>query len=144
MSKKRKHSSFTSPAAPRPAPRAASSFELRYTEDAAKEIKELDRSIKKPLRKVLEKKLAVQPERYGLPLRGPLSGYWKHEFADHRVIYRIYPDPPTVVVCAVGPRKAGDAEDIYNQLDAIAKTGRLAEQLASVLSKFLPKRPKNK
>jgi hypothetical protein len=45
-----------------------------------------------------------------------------------------------VVVCDVGPRKAGDAEDIYNQLAAITKTGRLAEQLASVLSKFLPKK----
>src|SRR6267143_5824742 len=140
MSKKRKHSSFMSPAAPRPAPRAASSFELRYTEDAAKEIKELDGSIRKPLRNVLEKKLAVHPEGYGLPLRGPLSGYWKHEFADHRVIYRIYPEPPTVVVCAVGPRKTGDAEDIYKQLDAVSKTGRLAEQLASVLNKFLLKK----
>jgi mRNA interferase RelE/StbE len=140
MSKKGKHSSSTSPAAPSLEPKASSSFELRYTEDAAKEIKELDGSIKKPLRKVLEKKLAVHPDSYGLPLRGPLSGYWKHEFADHRVIYRIYPDPPTVVVCAVGPRKAGNAEDIYNQLDAVIKTGRLAEQLVLVLNKFLPRK----
>jgi mRNA-degrading endonuclease RelE of RelBE toxin-antitoxin system len=139
MSKKRKQSSSTSPAVPSPEPKA-SSFELRYTEDAAKEIKELDGSIKKPLRNILDKKLAVNPEGYGLPLRAPLSGYWKHEFADHRVIYRIYPEPPTVVVCAVGPRKAGDAEDIYKQLDAVSKTGRLAEQLASVLNKFLPKK----
>jgi mRNA-degrading endonuclease RelE of RelBE toxin-antitoxin system len=140
MSKKRKQSSSTSPAAPSPEPKAASSFELRYTEDAAKEIKELDGSIKKRLRNILDKKLAVNPEGYGLPLGGPLSGYWKHEFADHRVIYRIYPEPPTVVVCAVGPRKTGDAEDIYKQLDAVSKTGRLAEQLASVLNKFLPKK----
>jgi mRNA-degrading endonuclease RelE of RelBE toxin-antitoxin system len=120
-------------------PQATVSFELRYTEDAATEIGKLDGSVKKQLRKVLEKKLAVDPEGYGLPLRGPLTGYWKHEFATHRIIYRIYKDPRTVAVCAVGPRKQGDAEDIYNQLNAIAKTGRLADQIASVLKKMLPK-----
>src|ERR1700674_2031632 len=140
MSKGRKELSPPPPAARSDKPQAASSFELRYTDDAAGEIKNLDGSIKKQLRKVLEKKLAAKPEGYGSPLRGPLAGYWKHEFANHRVIYRIYPDPPTVVVCAVGPRKAGDAEDIYKQLNAITKTGRLAEQVASVLSKFLPKK----
>jgi len=140
MSKARKQPSSTLPAARSEKPQAASSFELRYTEDAGADIKGLDGSIKKQVRNVLEKKLAVNPEGYGLPLRGPLAGYGKHEFANHRVIYRIYPDPPTVVVCAVGLRKAGDAEDLYKQLEAVTKTGRLAAQVASVLNKFLPKK----
>jgi len=96
-------------------------------------------SVKKQLRKVLEKKLAVDPEGYGLPLRGTLAGYWKHEFATHRIIYRIYKDHRIVAVCAVGPRKQGDAEDIYNQLNAVAETGRLAGQIAFVFKKMLPK-----
>jgi len=85
----------------------------------------------------LEKKLAVEPEGYGLPLRGSLAGYWKHQFSNHRVIYRTYPERNVVVVCAVGVRKQGDAEDIYRQLESVAKTGRLAEQLASVLRNLL-------
>ena len=137
MSKGRKQPSSSSPAARSDEHQAASPFELRYTDDAAGDIQKLDGSLKNRLRKVLEKKLAVNPEGYELPLRRPFAGYWKHEFADHRVIYRIYPDPPTVVVCAVGPRKAGDAEDIYKQLTAVANTGRLAEQMAAVLNKFL-------
>jgi hypothetical protein len=88
----------------------------------------------------LEKKLAVDSEGYGLPLRGSLAGYWKHQFGNHRVIYRIYPEPHIVVVCAVGVRKEGDAEDIYRQLESVAKTGRLAEQLASVFGNPLPPR----
>jgi hypothetical protein len=41
----------------------------------------------------------------------------------------------------VGPRKQGDTEDLYNQLNAIAETGRLADQIASVLKKkMLPKK----
>ena len=119
-------------------PRAKPPFELRYTSDAAGDIKALDGSVRNQLRKVLEKKLAADPEGYGLPLRASLAGYWKHQFGNHRVVYRIYPQHHVVVVCSVGVRKQGDAEDIYRQLESVAKTGRLAEQLAAVLKKVLP------
>lgn len=136
MSKGRKRPS--PPAPPPEETRSKLPFELRYTADAATDIKGLDGSIRHQLRKVLEKKLAIDPEGYGLPLRGSLAGYWKHQFGNHRVIYRIYPEHHVVVVCAAGVRKQGDAEDIYRQLESVAKTGRLAEQLASILSNLLP------
>jgi mRNA-degrading endonuclease RelE of RelBE toxin-antitoxin system len=136
MSKKRKE---TAPASPpsdiRPKP---PSFELRYTVDAAADIKRLDGSVRNQLRKVLDKKLAIDLEGYGLPLRGRLTNYWKHEFGNHRIVYRIYSERGMVVVCAVGVRKQGDAEDIYRQLESVSKTGRLAEQLAAVLKNLLP------
>jgi hypothetical protein len=50
----------------------------------------------------------------------------------------MYPQHHVVVVCSVGARKQGDAEDIYRQLESVAKTGRLAEQLAAVLRNLLP------
>lgn len=112
-------------------------FELRYTADAAADIKGVDGSVRKQLRKVLEKKLAIDPEGYGLPLRGTLTNYWKHEFGNHRIVYRIYPAQRVVAVCAVGVRKQGDVEDIYRQLESVAKTGRLAEQLAAVVKKLV-------
>lgn len=116
---------------------ATPSFELRYTADAASDIKGLDGSVRKQLRKVLDKKLAIDPEGYGLPLRGALTNYWKHEFGNHRIVYRIYPAQRVVAVCAVGVRKHGDVEDIYRQLESVAKTGRLAEQLAAVVKKLV-------
>ena len=118
---------------------AADPFELGCTEDAVAEIKKLDGSVKRQLRKVLEKKLAANPEGYRLPLRSPLSGYWKHEFAMHRVVYRIR-SSEIAAVCSVGPCKQGDAEDIYNQLSAVAETGRLAGQVAAALKKLLPEK----
>ena len=136
MSKRRRQ--VSSPVSPAGAESPKPSFELRYTSDAAAEIRALDGSVRNQLRKVLEKKLAVNPEGYGLPLRGSLAGYWKHQFANHRVIYRIYPEHRVVVVCSVGVRKQGDAADIYRQLESIAKTGRLAEQLTTVLKYLLP------
>ena len=128
-----------SPSAPSPEEkRSQSPFELRYTPDAAADIKALDGSVRNKLRKVLEKKLAIDPEGYGLPLRGSLAGYWKHQFGNHRIVYRIYPQHRMVAICSVGVRKQGDAEDIYRQLESVANTGRLAEQLASVLRNLLP------
>jgi mRNA-degrading endonuclease RelE of RelBE toxin-antitoxin system len=119
-------------------PQIKAPFELRYTADAGADIQALDGSVRKQLRKVLEKKLALDPEGYGLPLRAPLANYWKHEFGNHRVIYRIYAAHQMVVVCAVGVRKQGDVEDIYRQLESAVQTGRLAGQLASVLKNLLP------
>ena len=87
---------------------------------------------------MLEKKLAIDPEGYGLPLRAPFAGYWKHEFATHRIIYRIYKEQRLIAVCAVGPRRQEDAEDTYKQLSAVAETGRLAGQVAAALKKLLP------
>jgi mRNA-degrading endonuclease RelE of RelBE toxin-antitoxin system len=135
--KQRPKSPSRAPAAGR-SPRAEDRFELRFTPDAGADIQGLDGSIRNQLRAVLEKKLAVNPEGYGLPLRGALANFWKHEFANHRVIYRIYPQFRVVAICAVGIRKQGDAADIYRHLEAVAKSGRLAEQLASVLKKILP------
>jgi mRNA-degrading endonuclease RelE of RelBE toxin-antitoxin system len=112
---------------------AEGAFDLRFTQDASDEITALDGSIKQKLKKALENKIAKNPEGYGTPLRSPLSGYWKHEFATHRLIYRIYADERIALVCAVGPRKSGDAEDVYEQLKSVAAAGRLAEQVASAL-----------
>jgi mRNA interferase RelE/StbE len=118
-----------------PAPR----YEVVFTEDARNDIGALDGNVKKQLAKVIKKKIAVNPEGYGTPLRSSLSGYWKHEFANHRLIYQILPEEKKiVVVCAVGPRKAGDVVDIYFQLNKVAESGRLAEQVTSILETILP------
>lgn len=136
MSKGRKSSPQPEPSPAEVQPRPA--FELRFTPDAAADIKNLDGSVRTQLRKVFDKKLTLDPEAYGLPLSGALAGYWKHQFGNHRVIHHIYLGHHIVVVCSVGVRKQGDAEDIYRQLESVAKSGRLAEQLASVLRNLFP------
>jgi mRNA-degrading endonuclease RelE of RelBE toxin-antitoxin system len=108
-------------------------YSILFTADAFRDVKVLDGSIKSKLYKVLKKKLSVDPESYGLPLRSPLNFYWKHEFATHCVIYGIYKEKGLVVVCAVGPRKRGDAQDVYKQFQALAQTGKVAQQVAEVL-----------
>jgi mRNA-degrading endonuclease RelE of RelBE toxin-antitoxin system len=115
---------------------------IAFTGDAFEDIKALDGSIKNKLKKALTKKLATDPQGYGLPLRSPLQLFWKHEFAVHRVIYRIYEEKQLVVVCAVGPRKQGDAADVYKQFQALAQTGKVARQISEVLGSLAPGKKK--
>jgi mRNA interferase RelE/StbE len=118
---------------------AASKHTVAFTSDAKHDIASLDASIKKRLRQTLESRLAIDPSGYGTPLRGDLTGYWKHEFASHRVIYRIYPDRHLVVICAVGKRQGKHVSDIYEQLVPMVKAGKVLQQVLAVLAALKPK-----
>ena len=117
----------------------ASPYTVLFTSDAKEEVASLDGSIKKRLKKVLTDKLSVDPAGYGTPLRGVLSGFWKHEFASHRVIYRVYPDESTLVICAVGKRQGKHVTDVYKQLEPMVKAGKIAEQLMAAMESVKPK-----
>jgi mRNA-degrading endonuclease RelE of RelBE toxin-antitoxin system len=117
-------------------------YSIAFPDDAFGDVKFLDGSIKNKLKKVLTKKLALDPQGYGLPLRSPLNLYWKHEFSAHRVIYRIYEEKRLLVICAVGACKQGDAADVYAQFQRLAQTGKVAQQIAEVLGRFAQPREK--
>ena len=112
-------------------------FEIKFTLDGLKGVQSLDGSIKRKLKNALNKKLASDPLGYGTPLRSPLVKYYKHEFATHRIIYRVYPARNLVVICAVGPRKSGDVQDVYEQLEKLVQFGRIAAQIQAVLLNIL-------
>jgi mRNA-degrading endonuclease RelE of RelBE toxin-antitoxin system len=117
-------------------------YEIKFTKDAKDDVGGLDGSVKGALKKVLEKKLCVNPQDYGTPLRAPLVNFHKHEFANHRIVYRIYPEQNLVVVCAVGSRKGRDAADVYTQLQKVVDSGRLAAQVVQVLTVLGITKPK--
>ena len=112
-------------------------FEIKFTLVGLKDVEGLDGSIKRKLRNTLNKKLASNPNGYGTPLRVPLVNYYKHEFATHRIIYRVYAARNIVVICAVGPRKIGDVQDVYEKFGKLAQSGRVASQIQAVLQNIL-------
>lgn len=114
----------------------APDYTIGFIDDAKQDVVSLDGSVRKRLKKVLTGKLAVDPEGYGTPLRGNLTGYWKHEFASHRIIYRIYRDKRLVVICAVGKRQGEHVSDVYQQLEAVVKAGDVARQIQAILKKL--------
>jgi len=121
-----------------------SKYTIGFVAAAKQDVASLDGSTKKRLKKALNDKLAVDPEGYGTPLRGDLAGYWKHEFTSHRVIYRIYADKRLIVICAVGKRQGEHVSDVYRRLEAVVKSGKLAEQILTVLKDLEKPKPRNK
>ena len=117
----------------------APEYTIAFTTDAKQDVAALDASIKKRLKKVVHRKLAIDPSGYGSPLRGELAGYWKHEFAAHRIIYRIYCDRELVVVCAVGKRQGKHVSDVYERLLPMVKAGRVVEQVLAILADLKPR-----
>lgn len=78
---------------------------VQYTESACSEIDNLDNSIKKIIKKVIEEKLMVDPLKFGLPLRRNLSGFFKLRVGDYRIIYKIEKKEVIVLVISVGHRR---------------------------------------
>jgi mRNA-degrading endonuclease RelE of RelBE toxin-antitoxin system len=112
-------------------------FEIKFTLDGLKDVQRLDGSIKRKLKNTLNKKLASNPLGYGTPLGAPLVNYYKHEFATHRIVYRVYADRNLVAICAVGPRKSGDVQDVCQQFSKLVQSGRIAAQIQAVLQNIL-------
>jgi mRNA-degrading endonuclease RelE of RelBE toxin-antitoxin system len=102
-----------------------------------KDVQRLDGSFKRKRKHTVNRKLASDPLSYGMPLRAPLVSYYKQEFAAHRIIYRVYPGRNLVVICAVGPRKRGDVQDVYEQFSKLVQSGRVAAQIQAVLQNIL-------
>jgi mRNA interferase RelE/StbE len=59
--------------------------------------------------------LAESPEQQGKPLRGGLTGYRSIRAIDqrYRIIYQVLEAQVLVIVLAIGRRKAGDRQDVY-------------------------------
>lgn len=68
-------------------------------------MKKIDTSHQKIIFKTIRKKLQTDPEKYGEPLRGELTGYWKLKVTDYRVIYTIKAEAVLVKVIKVGARR---------------------------------------
>jgi len=67
----------------------------------------------KTILNAIQKKLSLDPESYGRPLRGEFSGYWRLRVGDYRVVYRLVKDEVLVFVIKVGIRKD---DRVYKEL----------------------------
>jgi len=82
--------------------------ELVFGED----FKRIDRQGRQKIIKAIRKKLTVDPENYGKPLRGELKGFWKLRVGEYRVVYSINKCRVEVYVVMVGFRRD---EEVYKE-----------------------------
>ena len=65
-------------------------FEILYHHKVIEDdLPALDKKVKERILDNIGKKLGAEPEKYGKPLRKPLSSFWKLRIGDYRVVYKI-------------------------------------------------------
>jgi mRNA interferase RelE/StbE len=100
----------------RPVPDPERRYRVEFADETKKELRDLGHVAASEILAAVEKKLTVDPEGYGDPLRKDLSGYYKLPVGQWRVVYHVDDDLVLVLVLAVGKRAEGDRENIYSQL----------------------------
>jgi mRNA interferase RelE/StbE len=87
-------------------------YQGRIREPARRAIEKLDPTVKKRIRKALDR--LSQFPYLGKPLSTPLAGYWTYRVGNYRIIYRIEEQRLIVYVFGVGHRR-----EIYESLKSI-------------------------
>lgn len=77
------------------------------------DFKKINKHNQSVILKTIYKKLGVEPEKYGVPLRNKLKGYWKLKISHYRVVYRIEKDLVQVLILKVGMRRD---EEVYKEM----------------------------
>jgi mRNA interferase RelE/StbE len=87
-------------------------YRLLYHLDVKKkDVPTLNRDVATRIQRAIENRLAVEPQRYGEPLRRTLKGYWKLRVGDYRVVFRIVKNE--VWIFAIMHRR-----DVYQRIEA--------------------------
>jgi mRNA interferase RelE/StbE len=105
------------------------SWKIVLTSTAMKLLSELsDRRIREKIGAVIDR-LADEPEKQGKALLGDLAGFRSIRAVGqrYRIIYKIKGDEVIVLVVAIGIRRDGAKDDIYNLAKKLFRLGLLGE-----------------
>lgn len=61
-------------------------YHPRVAED---DLPDIPLNLRQRIARSIEARLTTSPERYGIPLKGSLKGYWKLRVGDYRVVLKI-------------------------------------------------------
>ena len=107
-----------------PAPHA-----IKWTETALKMAEAIPDRRVRGLIVARVSELGTAPEQMGKPLTGELAGYRAVRAAGqrYRVLYRVERRQVTILVVAVGRRKEGDRQDVYELARRLLRQRLLGE-----------------
>jgi mRNA interferase RelE/StbE len=103
------------------------SFRIALTPTAMKLLSEItDRRIRENIGTVIDR-LVEEPEKQGKALLGELTGFRSLQAVGqrYRIIYKVTSEEILVVIVAVGIRKDGAKNDIYNLAKKLIRVGLL-------------------
>ncbi|MHB8540084.1 MAG: type II toxin-antitoxin system RelE family toxin [Candidatus Acidiferrales bacterium] len=107
-----------------------------FTPDALAGIKALPRNVRNALKKEFKKKIHRDPVGCSEPLSESLAGFRSFHFQNYRVIYRVYEDLKVVAVVGVGKKDSAHHAEIYQKLEKLAASGKLADSVLKAIRLF--------
>jgi len=63
-------------------------YEIKYHPAVKEDLNKLDNTSKLRIKRAIEARLAVEPIKWGEPLKGSLKGFQKLRIGDYRVVYK--------------------------------------------------------
>ena len=85
-------------------------YQIRYHPDVKEEdLPKLNRNIQKRIKKAIEQRLLVSPEKFSEPLRRTLKGYRKMRVGDYRIVLKL--ESEAILILGIYQRK-----DIYERM----------------------------
>jgi mRNA-degrading endonuclease RelE of RelBE toxin-antitoxin system len=100
----------------------------KFTSDAIEDIRALPKNARNRLKREFQKTILQNPAACSEPLVGPLAAFRSFHFLNYRVIYRIYEDLKMIAVVGIGKKDKEHFAEIYERLEQLAKTGKLADE----------------
>jgi mRNA interferase RelE/StbE len=104
-------------------------WQILLTPTALKLLSDIsDRRVREKIGLVIDR-LAEEPEKQGKALLGELSGFRSIRAVGqrYRIIYQVKGDQIVVIIVAVGIRRDGARDDIYNLAKKLFRLGLLGE-----------------
>jgi len=78
-------------------------YKIIYHPGVKDDIQKLSKKQKGILKRSIEERLGIEPEKYGSPLRRSLKGYWKLRVSDLRIVFKI--SKSEILILAILHRK---------------------------------------
>ena len=110
-------------------------LQIRFTREAAEDIRALPKNVRNSLKKEIQK-LAADPFGPSLELREPLEAWRSYHWGNYRIIFRVFGDLETIAIAAVGKRRPGLQTDVYRKLERLVREGKLAEKILRAIREF--------
>lgn len=82
-------------------------WQIKFTQTAAKQFSKLDKPIKQRVMGFLENRLAnmENPKQIGKALQGTLSEYWAYRVGNYRILAKLQDQQLLVLIVEIGHRK---------------------------------------
>jgi addiction module RelE/StbE family toxin len=116
-------------------------YRSEFTDDALQDVRRLPKNVKNRLKQEFKRKIHRDPAGCSEPLTGLLKEFRSFHLGDYRVVYRIFEDMEVVAVVGIGKKDQGHRAELYEQLEQLAKTGKLAAAVLDVYRSLETRRP---